>query len=207
LARYAGNEEMEVLVKSNRTVMRIVVLMFIAAWAVPACAQQPSVKVARLIRAVKDGRPNKFGNMTPPSGSVLLMAYFEVTKADALPVVLDLYNVAAIDAAGQKYPVLGILPANIESETLTIAFRPVSMGGSGMSEVTESAHSGGDDSDFELKNYGPEAERSARMTLKKLPGGFSLFFVVPEKAGAYQIQGVAGKALSTGNLALPAAAK
>ncbi len=191
--------------KANQFVMRAVVLTLVAAWAIPACAQEPRVKAARLIRSVKDGRPNKFGNMTPPSGSVLLMTYFEVTKADSLPLVLDLYNVQAIDAAGHKYPVLGILPANIESETLNIAFRPVSMGGSGMSEVTESAHSGGDDSDFALKNYGPESERSAKMTIKKLPSGFSLFFVVPEKAGAYQVQGVAAKPVSTGSLSLPPA--
>jgi len=139
--------------------------------------------------------------MTPPSGSVFLVVWVEIIKADSLPVVLQLYNAQAKDSTA-TYPVFGILDANIDSDTVTVAFRPVGTGG-GVSDVTDSASSSGDDSDFQLKNYGPEAERSAKMTLKKVPNSFSLFFVVPAKAASFEVLNVAARPLSTGKLALP----
>jgi hypothetical protein len=167
----------------------------------PANAQELTVKAAQLLRTVEDGRPNHSGDMRPTDGSVFLMIRFEAAKADA-PVVLNLLNVQVADIAGASYPVVGIFPSNRDFQVMSIAFRPIGMG-AGMSEITDSANSSGKDSDFSLKNYGPGSERKATITLKTFPNGFALFFVVPSKAGAFQIRGLSSKPMTTGNLVLP----
>jgi hypothetical protein len=176
--------------------------------ALPFCvscsAQDLSIKSATLHRSIKDGRPMKYGSMTPPEGSLILSVYVGVTKAERLPLVLELYGVTSKGPTGQTASLFGVAPFDFEAAQVTVALRPVGSG-SGLSEVTDSATSGGEDSDFEFKNYGPEEQRSAKLTVKKLPCGFNLFFVVPEKAGKFEIHGLLPKPISTPKLDVPPA--
>ena len=122
------------------------------------------------------------------------------------PPVLDVYNVIVKDAAGKAYPVFGILSSPVETPIVGNAFRPVGTGGPGGQAWVETfGNSSGDGFEFRLNNPVGSRDASARLTLKKLPAKFSLFFVVPAAAAAYTLSGLVPSDLSTGELGPPTA--
>jgi hypothetical protein len=168
----------------------------------PLSAQHLSVQSAELLLKSKDGGPNRRGEIVPPADSAFLLVRIDVVKVDSVPQTVDLFRARARNAAGEVFGLLGIFPANVDANVITAFVRPVAIGGNAI-ERTDHANSFGDDADFELTNQGADSLRSAKLSIKKPPTGFSLFFVVPRQAGTFTIVGLTRAPLRTSPLSLP----
>ena len=165
-----------------------------------------AVKEARLVRGLVDARTRVPGGpVSPPAESVFLWVRLEIATAVKLPMDIELLKAEAADTSGQSFKIIGLSPYNDAEPVVRFIWEPVSRGGSQVSDVTDlvTTHGAGDFPSFELNKRGPIEKQSAKLTIKKTPAIFSLFFVVPAKAGLFQVKGLSPTPLTTGRLVLP----
>jgi Spy/CpxP family protein refolding chaperone len=183
-----------------RIALRVMYLGLAAAIAIlgQSPGSQLRVKLARLLPIVRSSN-NNAGLISPPTGSSFLWIQLELPQTETTPIVLDVYGTAVEDASGRTFPVFGILPSSAETAIVGTAFRPV---GSNASQAWLTAYStsSGPDVDFALNAPVGSSNGSAKLTIKKVPAQFSLFFVVPSTGGSYKIIGLGGKELTTGDV-------
>lgn len=122
------------------------------------------VKSARLLQSVKSGRPNSTGDMKAPQGSAFLWIMIRITRAETVPLVLDLDKVTARNSSGKFYPPFGVQANSEESPVVATAFRPVNTGG-GQAWVETSAQSKGNGFEFAVDNPVPQEELAATKLL------------------------------------------
>ncbi len=134
------------------------------------------VRSARLLPSAQSARANA-APLQPPVGSAFLWVVIEVAKGDTVPVVLELGGVNASDGAEKRYQAFGYSP--LESPVISTSFRPIGVGARGEAWLETYAKSSADGYEFQLNNDVGRGQVSAKLTLKKPPAHFSLFFVVP----------------------------
>lgn len=163
---------------------------------VPAFAQERVVlKEARLVPTLvyAPDTASPPGPLSLPPESLFLSIRLEVPGGNSLPMDLRLLGVEASDPSNQRFKVIGLSEYDEQDSVVRVIWEPISSRDGKRISVTDFVIS--DDLNIEKKNV--------RLTLKKTPITFSLFFVVPAKVGPFQIHGLTAKPLTTGRLALP----
>lgn len=159
---------------------------------------QPTIREGGLIRSVRWERNDGvtisgLGNtITAPKESVFLWLRIEVPKDASLPMVLELSNVSASLGETGRYKVVGLtpLPDSNPPEVLFMLEPIPQQGGSSVTTMTMSYE--GTDLSFRFNSFA----ETAKLSVKKVPTKFLLYFLVPAQEGTFQILGLGSKTLN-----------